>query len=146
MDMKQLIQEIGTSVQEAHNAVDAFAMQRFFEDYFEENASNGSADAYSPKMLKLELPAAEGQGGKCMQIPVAALVQQQSLRLDTVKIRMNMCLTETKENKLRLTPENTALDAESEEDSHVGMLELTLKCGDAAEGIARIESLLHSQL
>lgn len=141
MNMETLLYGIGTSVQNAHQAIEHHATQHFFENYFVPMEED---DCFRPKMVKIELPPSKDAEGKTIYAPLAALIPHTGLNMDCVKIKLNMDILNETNGCLEVSAANAGSDTEDNRKS--GELEITYKCTDSAEGLSRIETQLNSLL
>lgn len=150
MEIQGLLSSIGTAVQEAHRAIEDYSCRQFFDDYFEKTGD--ASGAYQPRLMEIHLPGAGTQSKpKVVYAPVAALVQNRNLHLDTVKLNLNVEVTEDKKDGLRVASLRGASNGAggangTGETTHSGVLEITFRCADAPEGIARVETQLNAIL
>ena len=168
MKIDQLLRTLGVAIQEAHEAIEGHTVNQFLEHYFDRTVrrdgcidqekddtvqEKGSIDGqeykevYTPKMIEVVIPSEGGNvPGKVLYTPVATLVQHRHLNLDNVKLNLNISVLEESEDNLQVAAQggNTQNDGSREHDA--GMLEITFKCSDTTEGIARIETQLNGML
>lgn len=147
MKLENLLQTIGTAVQDAYKAIEDDAAGRFFDNYFERSGESGGDITYTPKIIQVEIPSPEPGGkGKKLYAPAAALVQHKNLNLDCVKVSLNIEAAEETDGGLQVSVQGPRGQKEGESPKNAGILEITLKCSEAAEGIARIETRLYGML
>ncbi|MDE7200297.1 MAG: DUF2589 domain-containing protein [Lachnospiraceae bacterium] len=143
MNIQELLYRIGTSVQNAHAAIEEHTASHFFEHYFEPAQTEKSTDSFAPKMIKIELPSCNGIEGKTVCAPLAALVPQTSLHMDSVKVKLNLKVLDESNDCFEVSASDTDAAAEN---SPAGELEITYKCIGSPEGMARINTQLNSML
>lgn len=147
MKIENLLQTIGVAVQEAHKSIEYNSVNQFFGNYFDKTEKNGGNITYTPKIVEVEIPSPHSDAdAKVLYTPIAALVQHKNLNLDCVKLNLNIDVAEETDGGLQISAQGANSTQDSTESKRVGMLEITLKCSDAAEGIARIETKLHEML
>ncbi len=145
MKMESLLQTVGTAMQDAYRAIEYNAMGQFFDTYFDKTQKEGDRIAYTPKIIEVEIPSpGTGKAGKVLYTPTAALVRHKSMNLDCVRLQLNIDVVEEAEEGLQVSPRGACPPEDAVQNA--GTLEITLKCSDAAEGIARIETQLHGML
>lgn len=145
MKIEDLLQTIGIAVQEAHKAIEYNSVGQFFGNYFNKTEKNGGNITYTPKIVEVEIPDAGGKS-KVLYTPIAALVQHKNLNLDCVKLNLNIDVSEENNGGLQVSAQGANSAQDNAESKQAGTLEITLKCSDTAEGIARIETNLHEML
>lgn len=147
MKIENLLQTIGIAVQEAHKAIEYNSVNQFFGNYFDKTEKNGGDITYTPKIVEVEIPASGPRGNsKVLYTPIAALVQHKNLNLDCVKLNLNIDVSEETDGGLQVSAQGANSVQDNTESKRFGTLEITLKCSDTAEGIARIETKLHEML
>lgn len=150
MKMESLLRTVGTAVQDACRAIEYNAMGQFFDTYFDRTQKEGGKIAYTPKIIEVEIPSpGTGKAGKVLYTPTAALVRHKSMHLDCVRLQLNIDAVEDAdgaEEGLQVSPRGACPPEDAVLRQNAGTLEITLKCSDAAEGIARIETQLHGML
>ncbi len=147
MKMESLLQTIGLAVQNAHRAIDYNAVGQFFDTYFDKRAKDADTVTYTPKMLEIEIPSPElRKAGKMLYAPTAALVQHKSMQLDCVKVQLHIDVAEEADGTMQVSTQGFHSQEDGSASKNAGTLEITLKCSDAAEGIARIETQLYGLL
>lgn len=140
MKIENLLNTVGTAVQEAHKAIDDNYVNSFFENHFIKDISRNDSEVYKPKMIEIEIPKQNG-GGRIVYAPTAILVNHRSLNIDTLKFCLNINVSEESENSISIQTQGN-----HNTDKTAGTLEITFKYSDKPEGIARIETQLNSLL
>ena len=143
MDIQELLHSIGVSVQNAHAAIEEHTTRDFINHYFEAVQNDGSIDSFAPKMIKIELPKCNGMEAKTVYAPLASLVPHTSLHMDSFRVKLNMKVLSDAAGRFEVNTfdANTIAD-----NSQAGELEITYKCTDTPEGIARIDTQLSNLL
>lgn len=134
MYMDDLIAGVGSCVQRAQAAVEQAALEQYM-GYFERSVPvQGVPDEEKPKeiliprILDMTLPG----DMRTVPVPLVALVNHNTLRLDKVKVRMNLIPT-------RLDNERVEVEAAPQgQEGH--SLELVFQADGVNEAIARISS------
>lgn len=143
MDIQELLHGIGVSVQNAHAAIEEHTTRDFINHYFEAVQSGESIDSFAPKMIKIELPKCNGMEAKTVYAPLASLVPHTSLHMDSVRVKLNMKVLSDAADRFEVSTS----DADPVTDnSQAGELEITYKCTDSPEGMARIDTQLSNLL
>ena len=141
MKIEELIQSLGTAIQEAHNAISDKSVSRFFTQHFESSQSGTDSIIYRPKMIEIAFPGeSDGSSSKVMYVPTAVLSSHKELALDEVKINLDIDISEQEDGEVN------ALVKGSNNTDHTGTLEIVFKCTDEAEGLARIETHLNGMI
>lgn len=147
MKMERLLQTIGLAVQNAHRAIEYNGVGQFFDTYFDKREKDADTVTYAPKMLEVEIPSPDpGKAGKLLYAPTAALVQHKSMQLDCVKVQLHIDVTEEADGTMQVSTQGFHPQEDGGAPQNAGTLEITLKCSDAAEGIARIDTQLYGLL
>jgi len=149
MKIENLINAIGTAVQESHKAIEQNYISSFFNNYFYEEESQDSAKiTFKPKTVDVVLSGFDdSKGSKVVTAPIAALVQHTNMNLDYIKLNLNInVINENEEtNKIEVTSQNR-VDNNDAENTQSGEIELLFKAQDTPEGISRIETYLSGNL
>ena len=146
MKLDALLGLIATSVQEAHKAVEIDSVSRFFDSYFDKSEEAGEGAVYTPKSVTIRLPGPDGSGEKRLYAPVAALVQQKNFNLDCVKLNLDVRVLEESGGELEVSAQGPAPQEGDGGPARAGTMEITMRCTDAPEGVARIETHLYGML
>lgn len=148
MKMNHLLNTIGAAVQEAHNIIEKNSIDSFMQKYFDESIYEDGVLTYKPKMIRIEIPSSTDDGeGKVIYTPVAALVQHKNMNLDCVKLDLNISVIDDAEDHFAVSMQGAVPQNNRKTDEkNAGMLEITMKCFDTPEGIARIETQLNNLL
>ena len=146
MKIDHLLQVIGTSVQEAHKAIEYYSVNYFFENYFDKTEGGEGSVAYTPKLVEIHIPSSGSGSSKVVYAPVAGLVQHRNLNIDYIKLNLNIDVTEESDGSLQVSAQGFQSQKDDSNSAHAGMLEISLKCSDTSEGIARIETLLDGMI
>jgi hypothetical protein len=138
MKIEDLINSIGISVQEAHNAISEKSVDSFFTQHFDSLKSGTDSVIYKPKIIEIALSGTTESGSsKVICVPTAVLATHKELSLDEVKINLNIDISDDGEV-------NTLVNGNST--NHASTLEIVFKCTDEAEGLARIETQLNGMI
>lgn len=128
MELRELIAGVGLSVQQAQAALEDAALRQYL-DYF---LPAGDEDAVelprTPRTVLLNRPG--GQGGAPLEVPLLALCSHNAMRLEQVRVRLNVASAMEDGHALKVSP------APAEENGSA--IELLFQCGSPSEGIARI--------
>jgi len=131
MELSELIAAVGVSVQQAQSRVERTAAEEYL-GYFRapgENGAVGGEGALVPWTVEVSLPGEDGQAAP-VAVPVVALVNHNPMRLEQVRVRMNIVPALTEGGGVEVS----AAPAGEEGNS----LELTFRAGEAGEAAARI--------
>ena len=139
MNINELLNNIGTAVQEAHKAIEQNSADFFLERYFERNEEDKSVSSYTPKMIQIKIPDPDGERTICA--PMATLVNHGCLNIDSIKLNLNIDMLEQGENDFAISPAKGGGD-----EGKVGKLEIVFKYSDTAEGVSRVDTHLNSLL
>ena len=146
MEMKVLLQTIGAAVQEAHRAITYNNTDLFLTSCFEKGISESGIERYRPHMIEVELPAAGEKGApKVICAPVAALMNHNSLALDSVKLNLNLEVLDETEKGVEVSAQCSAANGEDSK-TNLGTMEIIFKCSDTSEGVARINTHLNGMI
>ncbi len=146
MKIDSLIRTVGSAVQQAHRDIENNTVFRFFDNYFDKIPTNSLTETYSPKMIQVEIPSFESdRPAKVVYTPVAALVHHNALNIDSVKLNLNISVSDENEDSLDVSTKDMSENSDSPEVKS-GSLEIVFKCSGTPEGIARIETSLNSSL
>ncbi|MCH5258742.1 MAG: DUF2589 domain-containing protein [Lachnospiraceae bacterium] len=146
MEMKSLLQTIGSAIQEAHRAITDNNTDHFFTNYFEKRVSANGEESYRPRMIEVELPIANENGtSKVIYAPVAALLNHNSLNLDSVKLNLNLEVLNETEKGVEVSAQCSSAKSEDSK-TNLGTMEIIFKCSDASEGVARIITHLNGMI
>jgi len=143
MNIEELLQNIGVSVQNAHAAIEAHTAHYFFDHYFEQIPTGENNGDLTPKMIKIEFPPCNGMEGKSVYAPLAALVPHTSLHMDNVKVKLNLKVLDESNDNFEVSASDADIAAEN---GPAGELEITYKCTSIPEGMARIDTHLNNML
>lgn len=140
MRMDDLIAVVGSCVQRAQAAVEQAAVEQYM-GYFERSVSTQRLadeekreEMLVPRTLDVALPGED----RTVQVPVLALVNHNTLRLDQVKVRMNLIPT-------RLDKEQMEVEAAPQgQEGH--SLELVFQADGVNEAVARISGVAGQML
>lgn len=143
MNIQELLYRIGISVQHAHAAIEEHTANHFFEHYFEQAQAEQNINGFAPKMIKIMLPSCNGMEEKNVYAPLAALVPHTSLHMDSVKVKLNLKILDESNGCFEVSASDTDTATEHRP---VGELEITYKCTNSPEGMARINTQLNSML
>lgn len=135
MELSELIGAVGAGVQEAQALVERTAEREYLR-YFQPPAE-GEGRALVPRTVKVTLPREDGTAA-VLPVPLVALVNHAPLRLEQVRVRLNIAPTLTG----RGTVEVTAAPAEKGGHS----LELLFQAGEPGEGAARLNGAASQML
>lgn len=129
--LEQLAAAIGTSVQAACRAAEESALRLYWEQFDRED----SQGAYLPRTVQLLLPVSAQPGAerRRLEVPVTALLEHRSMRLDEVKISLPLTPVDGEDLAQPLFRLGGTAD-----DGRTSTLELTFRGGDAPEGLARL--------
>ena len=154
MKIDQLLRTLGVAIQEAHEAIEGHSVNQFLENYFDRTVQEQASidgqeykEIYMPKMIEVVIPSEDRHApGRVLYTPIATLVQHKHLNLDNVKLNLNISVLEESEDNLQVAAQGTNMQNDGSQEHNAGMLEITFKCSDTAEGIARIETQLNGML
>lgn len=136
MDIRQLLDTVGAAVQDAHKAIAQNSADFYLNNFFEQD---GESDEYIPKTVKIKLTSPEGN--RVVTAPLATLINQGSLNIDSLKLNLNIEMSEQGENNFCVSPVGASANGEK-----AGELEILFKCTSTSEGAARVETHLNSLL
>lgn len=139
MELSELIGAVGAGVQEAQALVERTAEReylRYFQPPAEEGAE-GEGRALVPRTVKVTLPREDGTAA-VLPVPLVALVNHAPLRLEQVRVRLNIAPTLTGRGTVEVTA------APAEEGGH--SLELLFQAGEPGEGAARLNGTASQML
>ena len=88
--LEAIFQSIYSAVTESQNTIEQHYLGEIVEDYFEQDGS--------PKMIKVQLPGANGKM-KEVNIPAVTLVPHQGILIDEVEVEMKVKLSGSEEEK-----------------------------------------------
>lgn len=146
MKLDTLLQLVSTSVQEAHRAVEINSVRQFFDSYFDKDEGSGDEAVYTPKTVSIRIPGLDGSGEKLLRAPVAALVQQRNFNLDCVKLNLDLRVLEESDVEWEVSAQSPGGREGDPGAARAGTMEITVKCADAPEGVARVETHLYGML
>ena len=141
-----LVEQLGRSVQDAQNRLDQEAVDTFFRCFETisqpvngRGRSDDGRDVWDiPVTRRLGIPASGGEL-KAVDVPVAALLQHQTMCLDTVKVRLSLNTQVRKEDGMLLVePGPAGMSGEEETNAPLGEAEFIFKAAPPAEGVARL--------
>lgn len=150
--LNDLLRSISSSVQDAQNYLDYNAITAYL-GYFETITSSHhqeggethtddvSQSIVTPIMKNFSIPSAEHHGAvQTVNMPLAALSQHNTMKLDTVTVRLNAATTlDPKSNMLLLELEAPDRDKDTPDDNRqTGELEFVFRSAPCSEGIARL--------
>ena len=143
MKIENLLQTIGTAVQESYRAIEQSSVDQFFSGYFDQEAKNSEAISFKPKMIEVEIPNpySNENAGRVVYTPIATLVQHKNMNIDYIKLNLNIDVIEETDESLDISTQNNQNNSGNEK---AGVLEITFKCSDTPEGVSRIETQLNS--
>lgn len=136
MDIRQLLDTVGAAVQDAHKAIAQNSADFYLNNFFEQDGEN---DEYIPKTVKIKLSSPEGD--RVVTAPLATLINQDSLNIDSLKLNLNIEMLEQGENNFCVSPVGAGGGGEK-----AGEIEILFKCTGTSEGAARVETHLNSLL
>ena len=139
ISLTELIASIGTSVQAARRAVDECAAQLYFQGF---DSPMGEEGVYRPVAKRIEL--ANGGGpeaeSKVVCVPVTALMNHQSMRLDQVDVKMKLAPCDVNGAlKFRVGPGG---EEDAPQEGAWAEFSLSFQSGDMPEGTARLNQKL----
>ncbi len=138
MDIKQLLDTIGSAVQEAHKAIAQSSAEFYLNNYFtQDNESN----AYIPKTVDIKISSGEGE--KTISAPMAVLINQGCLNIDSLKLNLNIEIQDQGENVFCVSP---ATAGDNQSGAKTGEMEIVFKCSETSEGASRVITRLNSLL
>lgn len=148
--LNDLLRNIGSSVQDAQNYLEYNAITAYL-GYFkntalsdskggEDNADNASGDTMSPITKKIAIPSTvHSDEMQTIEMPLAALSQHCTMKLDTVTVRLSATPTiDPVTNGLLLNVGPACDEANQAADNVASELELVFRSASCAEGIARL--------
>ncbi len=139
MDIKQLLDTIGSAVHEAHKAIAQSSAEFYLNNYFtKDNESN----AYIPKTVDIKISSGEGE--KTITAPMAVLINQGCLNIDSLKLNLNIEIQDQGENGFCVSP--TAAVRDDQSGTKTGEMEIVFKCSETSEGASRVITRLNSLL
>lgn len=128
MELKELIAGVGLSVQQAQAALEDAALRQYLDYFLPAGDDAGSVAPRSPRTVLLSQPG--GQGGTPLEVPLVALCSHNAMRLEQVRVRLNVESCAQDGKTLEISP------APAEENGST--IELLFQCTSPCEGIARI--------
>ena len=141
--MDDLISAVGSCVQRAQAAIEQAAVDQYME-YFEQPVlSRGMPDEdepdgmLKPRTLDVALPGEEGED-RTVQVPLVALVNHNTLRLDQVKVKMNIIPTTLGQGQVEIEAAPPGKEGHS--------VELVFQADGVNEAVARISSAANQML
>ncbi|MCM1299880.1 MAG: DUF2589 domain-containing protein [Firmicutes bacterium] len=138
MDIRQLIDAIGAAVHDAHKAIAQSSAEFYFGNYFDQDEDGG---AYIPKMVEIKLPTAEGE--RIIAAPLATLVNQGCLNIDSLKLNLNIEALDQGQEDCCFSVSPAGAEQSG---SKTGEIEILFKCNETSEGASRVETHLNSLL
>lgn len=135
MKMETLIAAVGASVQRAQSAVEQAAVEQYLGYFHRRPTANdmlgaeGPEQALRPRTLEVQLPDGEGEERR-VAVPLVALANHNTLRLEQVKVRLNITPSLTEEETVEVEA------APNSENGH--SVELVFQSDGATEAAARI--------
>lgn len=136
MDIRQLLDTIGAAVQDAHKAIAQNSADFYLNNYFErDNESN----TYTPKTVEIKIPSSDGE--RVITAPLATLINQGCLNIDSLKLNLNIEMLELGEKNFCVSPVGASTNGDK-----AGEIEILFKCIGTSEGAARVETHLNSLL
>lgn len=136
MDIKQLLNTIGAAVQDAHKAIAQNSADFYLTNYFEQDSES---NAYTPKTVEIRIPSSQGE--RVITAPLATLVNQGCLNIESLKLNLNIEMLDQGEKGFCVSPSGAASNG-----SKAGEIEILFKCSGTSEGAARVETHLNSLL
>lgn len=131
MELSQLIEAVGVAVQQAQSGVERTAVEeylRYFRDP-EGKEQSGQGKLLFPQTVEVALPGEDGTLTP-VSVPVVALVNHDPMRLEQVRVRLNIAPVLDGTGELQVSA------APAQESGH--SLELLFQAGEAGEAAARI--------
>lgn len=149
--LNDLLQAIGASIQSAQNYLEYTAITAYF-GYFKtadvskeegENAANdGEPDTFMPITKTIALPSTEqnNQDLKSLTVPLAALSQHSTMKLDTVTVRLNAIPSVDPSTNALLLEVGPTNEEPGNADTAIkpSELELVFRSAPCSEGISRL--------
>ncbi len=139
MELSDLIGAVGACVQQAQVLVERTAEREYLR-YFHSPVEEGEGAlrrVLIPQTVEVALPGGEGAEA-VLPVPLVALVNHAPMRLEQVRVRLNIAPTLTE----RGTVEVEAASPEEGGDS----LELLFQAGEPGEGAARLNGAASQKL
>lgn len=152
MDIRTLIESLGTSVSKAQQGIEQHSIERFF-DYFQNpntvmTASNDMGDApqgFEPITAKVVMPCPDNITKTApVEIPLVALANHMQVHLNKVTFKVRTRLTSDNIGNVMADINAPVLNAaNSPEDTeaangNVGEIELVFNVTESSEGMSRV--------
>lgn len=128
MELRELIAGVGLSVQQAQAALEDAALRQYLDYFLPLKEEGATVVPRAPRTVLLSHPGGQGDGP--LEVPLVALCNHNAMRLEQVRVRLNIAPSEEDGQTLNVSP------APAEENGST--IELLFQCGSPSEGIARI--------
>lgn len=128
MELQELIAGVGLSVHQAQAALEDAALQQYLNYFHPPENGSPTGDSRAPRTVLLSHPG--GPGKEPLKVPLVALCSHNTMRLEQVRVRLNVAPTMENGQALTVSPAPVG-DTEN-------TIELLFQCGPPCEGIARI--------
>lgn len=136
MELQELIQAIGSSVQQAQKMIEHNAAHHFFNQYFssEPIEDSNAEQAWHPKTENVCVTRPDGKKVN-MTVPIMTLVNHNTMALDQIRIKVNVKIS------VDQSTGNLNADVEGVDNQEGGVkneIELTFNRNIPSEGISRV--------
>lgn len=132
--LSDLIEQIGLSVQNANAAIEQMAAAVYLGQSFTRvNNNQPDLEEFTPISYTINLPSPEGQ--KKINVPVTALMNHTSLKLEQVDVKLKFSIEECEKDSITVS----AVSSDEPDNSNQNELSLQFKNTPSAEGMARVD-------
>ena len=137
--LEAIFQSIYSAVTESQNTIEQHYLGEIVEDYFEGDGT--------PKMIKVQLPGANGQLRE-VHIPAITLVPHQGILIDEVEVEMKVKLSGSEDEKDTKAQKQGKIRkiitdfSNREGGKELATIRVKFKGSDPPEGLARIKDNL----
>ncbi len=140
LTLAKLMTIIGTSINEAQQAIGQHHARAYLSEYYQSSAASAdAAGPLEPKKVSISVSPPEAQG-RAVSVPLLSLVNHQSLMLEQVTVKLHMRSQYNAESdEVRIETARVAPEDPASGDMPVpDTLELVFKAAPAGEGAARL--------